>query len=115
MPQEHPVTVQIYHQKYTLSNAEAQSEYIDKAATYLDKKMHAAEAAVGPRAPLDIAVLAAMEIASEILAERHSKDTLIDQTDEQISRFTERLENQHPSPLDTPSEPEDDAPAPPRF
>ena len=63
-----------------------------------------------------------MEIASEILAERHSKDTLIDQTDEQISRFTQRLENQHgrlenqhPSPLDTPTEPEDDAPAPPRF
>ena len=115
MPQEHPVTVQIYHQKYTLSNAEAQAEYINKAASYLDKKMHTAAAEVGSRAPLDIAVLAAMEIASEVLAERQSKDTLIDQTDEQISRFTERLENQHKSPLDTPSEPEDDSPATPRF
>lgn len=115
MPQERPITVQIYHQKYALSNSEAQAEYIHKAAAYLNEKMYAAEVSAGSRAPLDIAILAAMEIAAEILAARENKDTLIDQTDQQISRFTERLENQDPQPSDSSSQAEDDASSAPRF
>ena len=115
MPQAPPTTVEIYNHKYTISNTEAQADYIHNAAVYLDSKMQEAAAVSGPRAPLDIAILAAMQIASEILAKQQHKDTLLDQTDEQISRFTERLENQQQHPLDPAAEAEDDSSSPPRF
>ena len=55
--------------------------------------MRSAAAAAGKRSPLDIAVLAAMEIAEQVLELRHQKERLLTEADERISAFTRRLED----------------------
>jgi cell division protein ZapA len=94
MAQENVVTVQIYSQTYHLSSDEQDPEYIRRAAEYLDGKMRAAAAAAGSRSPLDIAILAALDIAEEVLAARRQKDSLLDDADRRISSVTRRLEEE---------------------
>ena len=92
MPQEKPVTVEIFRQTYQLGTSEGRdAEHVRRAASYLDDKMNEAAAAVGNRAPLDIAILAALNIAEEVLTARQQKDQMLDQADAQIDSFTQML------------------------
>ena len=94
MPPEKPVTVEIFNQTYQLGTSEGRdAEYIQHAAAYLDEKMQEAAAEVGDRAPLDIAILAALNIAEEVLNARQRKDSLLDQADAHIDSFTQLLSN----------------------
>ena len=93
------VAVEIYDQTYQLTSTDgADVKYIRRAAALLDKKMREAAAAVGTRSPLDIAILAAMDIAQQIVEEKQKKTTLIDKTDERINDFTQRIENRNATP-----------------
>ena len=105
MSQKNAVTVHIYNQTYQFSADDQDPHYIERAAEYLDGKMHEAEAAAGSRSPLDIAILAALGIAEEVLAARQQKEELLDQADQRISRFTSLLEDESDSPSSPPSEP----------
>jgi len=87
-------SVQIFNQTYRLSSDQENSHYIKQAAEYLDKKMREASAVAGQRPLLDLAILAAMEIAEEVLEERRKKETLLSEADRRISNFTRRLEDQ---------------------
>ena len=92
MSQEKPVTVEIFKQTYQLGTSEGRDAgYVRRAAAYLDEKMNEAAAAVGSRAPLDIAILAALNIAEEVLAARQQKESMLDQADAQIDSFTQLL------------------------
>ena len=92
MSQSQSVAVRIYNQTYHLVNSEDQDpEYIRLAAAYLDEKMQQIAAASGPRGPLDIAILAALNIAEEVLSARQHKDALIDRADARIDSFTQLL------------------------
>lgn len=86
--------VQIYNQTYRLGSDQANSQSIKQAAAYLDKKIREAASVTGHRPLLDLAVLAAMEIAEEVLKERRKKETLLSEADRRISNFTRRLEDQ---------------------
>ena len=102
MSQENPITVEIYNQTYRLGTSEDRNaEYIQRAAAYLDEKMQQAASEVGNRAPLDIAILAALNIAEEVLNARSEKDSLLGQTDAQIDSFTQLLSDTDP-PNDSP-------------
>ena len=102
MSQENPITVEIYTQTYRLGTSEDRNaEYIQRAAAYLDEKMQQAASEVGNRAPLDIAILAALNIAEEVLNARSEKDSLLGQTDAQIDSFTQLLSDTAP-PNDSP-------------
>ncbi len=102
MAQENPVTVEIYNQTYRLGTSEDRNaEYIQRAAAYLDEKMQQAASEVGNRAPLDIAILAALNIAEEVLNARSEKDSLLGQADAQIDSFTQLLSDTD-SPNDSP-------------
>ena len=94
MSQEEVISVQIYDRTYQFACADQDPGYIRRAAAYLDGKMHKAAAAVGPRSPLDIAILAAMDIAEEVLSARRRKDALLDEADQRIRRFTQLLEGE---------------------
>jgi cell division protein ZapA (FtsZ GTPase activity inhibitor) len=108
MSPDKPITVEIYKQTYQLGASEGRdAEYIQRAAAYLDEKMQQAAAEVGNRAPLDIAILAALNIAEEVLSAREQKETLLDQTDAHIDSFTQLLSNADP--------PEDPPPSSNRF
>lgn len=94
MAQQTQVSVQIYNQTYRLASGEKDDEYIRRAAAYLDQKMRATAPGMGQRAPLDIAVVAALEIAEEVLAARKHKDSFLNKTDQRLEGFTNRLKDQ---------------------
>ena len=105
MAQEHFVTVQIFNQTYRISSDQEDAQYVEEAAQYLDQKMQEAAGAAGSRGSLDIDILAAMNIAEEVLKERHKKEGLLNEADQRINRFTRLLEER-----DTPdSSPDEDA------
>lgn len=103
MSQTQPVAVRIYNQTYHLVNNEDQDpEYIRLAAAYLDEKMQQIATTIGHRGPLDIAILAALNIAEEVLTARQHKDALIDRADARIDSFTQLLSDDS-SATDSPS------------
>ena len=102
MSQQQPIAVRIYNQTYHLVNSEDQDpEYIRLAAAYLDEKMQQTAARVGSRAPLDIAILAALDIAEEVIGARQHKDALLNRADARIDSFTQLLSDD-PITTDTP-------------
>jgi cell division protein ZapA (FtsZ GTPase activity inhibitor) len=108
MPRESAISVKIFNQTYHLATSqERDAEYIQRAAAYLDEKMLEASENAGHRAPLDVAILAALNIAEEALAAREKKEGLLDDTDARIHSFTQKLNEEH-------APPEEDPP-PPRF
>jgi len=96
MPQE-VVSVQIYDRTYRFSCEDQDPGYIERAAGYLDGKMHKLAAVLGHRSPLDIALMAAMEIAEEVLSARRRREELLDEADQRIRRFTRLLEDESDS------------------
>ena len=92
MSQAQPVAVRIYNQTYRLVNSEGQNpEYIRLAAAYLDEQMQQIAATIGRRGALDIAILAALNIAEEVLRARQHKDALINRVDARLDSFTQLL------------------------
>ena len=103
MSQSQPVTVRIYNQIYHLVNSDDQDpEYVRHTAAYLDEKMQQIAATIKHRGPLDIAILAALNIAEEVLRARQHKDALLDRTDARLDSFN-RLLSDAPSTTDSPS------------
>ena len=93
MAEEKIVKVEIFNQTYPISTENEDPEYVKQVAEYLDCKMHEAAANVGHRAPLDIAILAALNVADEVLSERGKKDELLTETDKRIGSFARLLED----------------------
>ena len=103
MSQSQPVTVRIYNQLYHLVNSDDQDpEYVRHTAAYLDEKMQQIAATIKHRGPLDIAILAALNIAEEVLRARQHKDALLNRTDARLDSFN-RLLSDAPSTTDNPS------------
>ena len=103
MSQAQPVAVRIYNQTYRLVNSEGQNpEYIRLAAAYLDEQMQQIAATIGRRGALDIAILAALNIAEEVLRARQHKDALINRVDARLDSFTQLLSDDAPD-ADNPS------------
>ena len=84
--------VTIFGHAYRIGSDSADAAYIQEAAAYLDARMRSAAEATGRRAPMELAIQAAMEIADQVLASRHSRDALLDAADKRIDSFTRRLE-----------------------
>lgn len=102
MPQAQPVAVHIYDQTYHLEGRDP--EHIRLAAAYLDEKMQQIAATIKHRGTLDIAILAALNIAEEVLNTRQHKDALLDGADARIDSFTQQLLlSDHPTTTDSPS------------
>ncbi|MFA6109781.1 MAG: cell division protein ZapA [Candidatus Latescibacterota bacterium] len=90
-PSSRIVTVEIFGRTYQFTSDDRDPEYVARAAKYLDEKMRQAAAAVGDRAPVDVAVLAAMEIAQEVLDARNRKAGLLDEADRRLDDVTRRI------------------------
>ena len=112
MPEAHMskadnVLVEIFNHQFRLESDSKESDYIQKAAAYLDEKMKQAAIESGKKSPFDIAILAAMEIAEEVLDERAKAEHLLNQADERITSVTERLEVKNNDKLSDASSTED--------
>ena len=97
MSRENSTLVRIFNHQYNVASDEGDGERVERVASYLDEKMHDAAMSSGKSAPLEVAVMAAMEIAHEVLVGRGKKEALLDQADERISSFTKRLESRSTS------------------
>ncbi len=103
MSQSQPIAVRIYNQTYHLVNSDDQDpEYVRLAAAYLDGKMQQTAATIKHRGPLDIAILAALNIADEVLCARQHKDALLNRTDARLDFFN-RLLSDSPATTDSPA------------
>ena len=90
MSSQNSTLVRIYNHQYNVTSDD-DSAGVERVALYLDEKMREASQSSGKTAPLEVAVMAAMEIAQEVMIERGKKEALLDQADERISSFTRRL------------------------
>ena len=111
MSRENSTLVRIFNHQYNVASDEGNGERVEHVASYLDEKMHDAALSSGKTAPLEVAVMAAMEIAHEVLLGRGKKETLLDQADERISSFTKRLESGGDNTDSPKSDAADDDPA----
>ena len=73
-PAPDAVSVEIYDQVYNLRGSDA--EYIRQLAALVDSKMRAVAAHGGTADSLRVAVLAALNIADELMAQRARRDSL---------------------------------------
>ena len=101
MKNEEVVAVEIFNQKYRLSsNDKKDSSYIEQAANYLDEKMREAAKNAGKhQSTADIAILAALEIAKEVLEARQRKENLETKAGAKVQSITEQI-NQEKSETD---------------
>ena len=98
MARESSTLVTIYDHSLKIASDSADSARIVKAAEYLDQMMRSAAETAGRRSPLDIAILAAMEIAEEVVGIQREKESLLTEADQRISAFTRRLEEGDDTP-----------------
>jgi len=93
MTNQKAVAVEIFDQKYNLAtNEKRDAEYIEQAAKYLDGKMRIAAENAGRHSNiLDIAILAALNIAEEVLEIREQKANLVTEAGAKVESIKEQL------------------------
>ena len=93
MTEQSRTVVKIFDHQYRIGSASADTGAIQKAAAFLDERMRQIAGKVKRRVPLEVAILAAMEIADEVLRFRNRREQLLSEADERIGRFTRKLED----------------------
>ena len=97
--------VQIFDHPYRIASAGADAEAIEKAAALLDERMRRIADKARRRVPLELAILAAMEIADEVIRHEDRREQLLSDADERISRFTRKLEGETGAESDSGEDP----------
>ena len=93
MTEQSRTVVKIFDHQYRSGSASADAGAIEQAAAFLDERMRQIAGNVKKRVPLEVAILAAMEIADEVLRFRNRREQLLSEADERVSRFTRKLED----------------------
>ena len=93
MTEQSTTVVKISDHQYRIGSASADAGAIQQAAAFLDERMRQIAGNVKKRVPLEVAILAAMEIADEVLRFRNRREQLLCEADERVSRFTRKLED----------------------
>jgi len=89
---ENFVKVTIYGQEYTIK-APADASYIKNIAEYVDGKMREVQEDLAtPQVPAKVSILAAMNIADELFAEKRDRDQIKGDVDSKVSSLIEVVE-----------------------
>ena len=89
---ENFVKVTIYGQEYTIK-APADASYIKNIAEYVDGKMREVQEELAtPQVPAKVSILAAMNIADELFAEKRDRDQIKGDVDSKVSSLIEIVE-----------------------
>jgi cell division protein ZapA len=94
------VTVNIYGHEYTL-RGEADAEYVEKVASFVDRKMTEVAESAGAMSTTKIAILAAINIADELFRERqkrHEALAMLDEKTGQIAHLLDQEVGERPDP-----------------
>lgn len=84
--------VEIFGQPYSL-RADVEGEHVRRVAELVDRKMREVAAAARSVATLQIAVLAAMDLASELLLERDASREREAELEERHACLAQRIDN----------------------
>ena len=89
---ENFVKVTIYGQEYTIK-APADASYIKNIAEYVDGKMREVQEELAtPQVPATVSILAAMNIADELFAEKRDRDQIKGDVESKVSSLIEIVE-----------------------
>ncbi|MDB9884356.1 cell division protein ZapA [Candidatus Marinimicrobia bacterium] len=89
---ENFVKVTIYGQEYTIK-APADASYIKNIAEYVDGKMREVQEELAtPQVPAKVSILAAMNIADELFAEKRDRDQIKGDVENKVSSLIEIVE-----------------------
>ena len=89
---ENFVKVTIYGQEYTIK-APADASYIKNIAEYVDGKMREVQEELAtPQVPAKVSILAAMNIADELFAEKRDRDNIKGEVESKVSSLIEIVE-----------------------
>ena len=89
---ENIVKVTIYGQEYTIK-APADASYIKNIAEYVDGKMREVQEELAtPQVPAKVSILAAMNIADELFAEKRDRDQIKGDVESKVSSLIEIVE-----------------------
>ena len=86
------IRVNIFGSEYVLKASENQ-EYIINIAKYVDEKMRLIDKSNSINSKSKVAILAALNIAEELVQERDYKEKLLDQLNEQSRKLNISLED----------------------
>ncbi len=87
------VTVKIYGQDYTL-RGDTDATYVLKVAGLVDQKMQEVAANSNLIAVEKVAILAAVNLADELLRERHSHNETLQKLEDRVSQAAEFLDKE---------------------
>ena len=86
------VKVTIYGQEYTIK-APADATYIKNIAEYVDQKMREIQEELNtPQVPAKVAILAAMNIADDLFAEKRNREKNTNEVERKVSSLIEVVE-----------------------
>ena len=86
------VKVTIYGQEYTIK-APADASYIKNIAEYVDEKMREVQEELStPQVPAKVAILAAMNIADDLFAEKRNREKNTNEVERKVSSLIEVVE-----------------------
>ena len=89
---ENFVKVTIYGQEYTIK-APADASYIKNIAEYVDGKMREVQDELAtPQVPAKVSILAAMNIADELFAQKRDRDQIKGDVENKVSSLIEIVE-----------------------
>lgn len=89
------VQVQIYGEEYTV-RSEGDVQYIRDVAGYVDQKMREIAASLSNRSAARVAILAALNIAEELMAEKQKRESGSDSLEERARSIITLLSEKIP-------------------
>jgi len=84
--------VRIYGAEYTI-RGQADSEYIQSVAEYVDSKMLDVDKTVRVDSSLKVAILASLNIADELFRERAEKEKIKSELEDKLQRLKELIDH----------------------
>jgi cell division protein ZapA len=88
--EKHTVKVNIFGGEYPIKS-EADPEYIEKVAKYVDRKMREISEKVDIRSTAKVAILAALNITDQLFREKADKDKALSEVEDRTAELAEWL------------------------
>jgi len=92
------VSVSIYGNDYPIRAQLSDEEYVRKVAAFVDGRMREINEAMKPSTTLKIAILAALNIADELMSTQEESRRVIDSYQEKITSLSGRLDQMMDQP-----------------
>ncbi|GBE29441.1 cell division protein ZapA [bacterium BMS3Bbin04] len=87
------VKVSIFGSEYPIRAGLSDEDYIREVAAFVDARMHEIQGAMKPSSTLKVAILAALNIADELLSTQVDRERLLSSHHEKITSLSDRLDD----------------------